>query len=211
MRTSASPTEHPAEGTALDPTKWVDRHGDYLFRYAFGRVRRSEAAEELVQEALLAAWRGRASFRGRASERSWLTAILKRKVIDWLRAAVRDRKRQEEKADDSWADKLFTSGGRWKRGPDEWASDTPESGIERDEFWTAVAGCTQKLPTRLRDVFVLWHLEEQSSDDVCRAAGVTTNNLWVMLYRARLRMWRCLSRAWYDIDPDDRSTKGDQS
>ena len=198
--------QHPPP---LDPTGWVERHGDYLFRYAVGRVRRGDVAEELVQDALLAAWRGRAKYGGRASERSWLTAILKRKVIDWLRQTVRDRLRTEESADE-WADKLFTSGGQWKSGPTEWASETPGAGVERTEFWAVVAGCTQKLPNRLRNVFVLWHLEEQSSDDVCQAAGVTSNNLWVMLHRARLRMWRCLSRAWYGVDPDERSERRDE-
>lgn len=206
---SPTPLHNPTlNEPPLDPHRWVDRHGDYLYRYALGRVRQGEAAQELVQETLLAAWRGRAGFRGRSSERSWLTAILKRKVIDWLRRAVRDRK-QTDKAD-GWADKLFTTDGRWKSGPGEWASDTPEAGAERDEFWVVVGGCTHKLPPRLRDVFVLWHLEEQPAEGVCRAAGVTTNHLWVMLHRARLRMWRCLSRAWYGIDPDDRAGTGGQ-
>ena len=85
----------------LAPDAWVDRHGGYLYRYALGRVRRQEVAEELVQETLLAAWRGRAGFAGRSSERSWLTAILKRKVIDWLRATVRERDRVgDAQADD---------------------------------------------------------------------------------------------------------------
>ncbi len=209
MSPSTSVPRSPPHASPLDPAGWLERHGDYLFRYAVGRVRRGDAAEELVQDTLLAAWRGRAGFRRQASERSWLTAILKRKVIDWLRQAVRDRQRADESADE-WGDKLFTARGSWKSGPGEWASDTPEAGVERDEFWAAVAGCTRKLPTRLRDVFVLWHLEEQSSDEVCRAAGVKTNNLWVMLHRARLRMWRCLSRAWYGVDPDERSERRDE-
>lgn len=192
----------------LAPSAWLDRHGDYLYRYAIGRVGRDDVAEELVQDTLLAAWRGREAFAGRASERSWLTAILKRRVIDWLRKAVRERRRTEQSAD-GWADKLFTSDGRWKSGPGEWASDTPEVGVERTEFWAAVGGCAQKLPHRLRHVFVLWHLEEATADDVCAAAGVTTNHLWVMLHRARLRMWRCLSRAWYGVDPDERSERRD--
>ena len=79
------------EGRAIDPAGWVDRHADYLYRYALRTVRRPEAAEDLVQETLLAAWKGRAEYRGGAAERSWLTAILKRKAVDWLRRAVRER------------------------------------------------------------------------------------------------------------------------
>src|SRR5262249_55627616 len=75
----------PTERVATDPGGWVERHGDYLYRFAAAAVRHRQAAEDLVQETLLAAWRGRTGFAGGASERTWLTAILKRKVVDWLR------------------------------------------------------------------------------------------------------------------------------
>ena len=61
---SDSPNHEPA---AVDCQLWVDRHGDYLYRYALRTVRRSEVAEDLVQETPLTAWRGRAGFAGRAS------------------------------------------------------------------------------------------------------------------------------------------------
>ena len=38
----------------LSPETWVDEHGDYLYRYAWSRLRDSNAAEEVVQETLLA-------------------------------------------------------------------------------------------------------------------------------------------------------------
>jgi len=50
-----TPSESRLEGHAIDPQRWVDLHGDYLYRYALRIVRRLEAAEDLVQEALLAA------------------------------------------------------------------------------------------------------------------------------------------------------------
>ena len=98
-------------GESLDPPRWVERHGDALYRYALARVRRSEAAEELVQEALLAAWKGRGRFGGRATERSWLVAILKRKVVDWLRRSVRERG-QAAAEKDAWLAEQFTASGR---------------------------------------------------------------------------------------------------
>ena len=65
------------ERTAVDAGHWVERHGDYLYRFAAAAVRHRQAAEDLVQETLLAAWQGRGGFAGEASERTWLTAILK--------------------------------------------------------------------------------------------------------------------------------------
>lgn len=199
-----SPMPDRCSASPLDPHGWVDRHGDYLYRYAVAKVGRG-AAEDLVQETLLAAWRARANYGGRASERSWLTAILKRKVIDWLRATIRARKDE----DDRWADAQF-AGGKWKSGPTEWATGAPDTAAEREEFWGVVAGCADKLPARLRAVFVLRHLDERPTDEVSRAAGVKPNNLWVMLHRARLRMWRCLTRHWYGLDPDEQSERRDE-
>ena len=191
-------------GPILDPEKWVDAHGDYLYRFALARVRNPETAEELVQEALLAALTARHSFRGRSTERSWLTAILKRKAIDWLRAEVRKRVRHEP-LPDKWADGQFTRGGKWKKKPDEWSADDPGREMTRDDFRDALATCLDRLPARLRQAFVLRHVDEQAADDVCEAVGASSANLWVMLHRARLRLWRCLSVNWFGEDPRESS------
>lgn len=66
----------------IDPGKWVDDHGDYLFRYAFVRLHDECRAEDAVQETLLAALKNLNTFGGRASERTWLTGILRNKIVD---------------------------------------------------------------------------------------------------------------------------------
>lgn len=184
----------------LDPAGWVDAHGDYLYRFALARARDPEAAEELVQETLLAALTSRHAFRGRSSERSWLTAILKRKAIDWLRAEVRKRVKQEP-LPDKWADAQFTRGGKWKAKPDEWSADDPGREMTGADFRHTLAACLEKLPPRVRHAFVLRHIDEVAAEDVCDAVGASANNLWVMLHRARLRLWRCLSVNWFGEEP----------
>lgn len=187
------PAMKPLSDEVLDPQRWLERHGDYLYRYALAKIRRSEAAEDLVQDALLAAWRGREKFVGIAAERSWLTAILKRKIVDWLRQSIRERSRQTTLDPDIWVEGLFDRTGHWSRGPARWPGDAPGSNLERAEFWNALHGCADQLPGRLRDAFVLWHLEEQSTQEVCGSLAITPTNLWVTLHRARLRLWKCLS------------------
>jgi Sigma-70 region 2 len=66
-------------------SRWVDDHGECLYRYALVRVRKPEVAEDLVQETFLAAVRGFEKFGGRSSERSWLVGILKNKIVDHFR------------------------------------------------------------------------------------------------------------------------------
>jgi len=114
-------------------------------------------------------------------------------VIDWLRTAVRERAAiADEPADD-----VFDKAGKWRIGPKRWVSVAPDAGVERAEFWDVIRRCSAKLPPRLRDAFVLWHLDERAGDEVCRAIDVSPNNLWVMLHRARLGMWQCLTKRWY--------------
>lgn len=190
----------PDQTVTLKPAGWVDAHGDFLYRFAFVRVRNAETAEELVQETLLAALSARHRFRGRSSERSWLTAILKRKVVDWIRVSVR-RKETVEPLADTIAEGFFTTSGKWKTKPDEWATADPGHELTRAEFLEIFSKCLSKLPERLRQVFVLRYMDEKSSAGVCQDAGVTAANFWVMLHRSRLRLSRCLSLNWFGEDP----------
>ncbi|MBY0457549.1 MAG: sigma-70 family RNA polymerase sigma factor [Gemmataceae bacterium] len=185
---------------ALDPDTWVDAHGDHLFRYALARVHNRETAEDLVQQALLAALTALRGFRGRASERTWLTSILKRKVADWLREAVRRNARQEPLPDGP-TDALFTRSGAWRKQPGGWPTDDPAREMVGAEFRAVLAGCLGKLPPRLRQAFVLRHLDEAAADEVRRTVGVTAINLAVMLHRARLRVWQCLATNWFGGEP----------
>ncbi len=185
----------------FDPRSWVERHGDYLFRYAIARVRQADAAEDLVQETLLSAWKGRAEFSGHATERTWLIAILKRKAIDWLRKRVREQLHAVAAERDRFAESPFDRRGGWKVPPGRWNRSTPVEPLDREEFWATIHSCLDKLPTRLHEAFVLRYLDEAASDEVCRELGLTPSNLWVVLHRARLRMWWCLSRNWFGEEP----------
>ncbi|MGB5369599.1 MAG: RNA polymerase sigma factor, partial [Flavobacteriaceae bacterium] len=69
----------------LNPELWVDNYADYLFNYAIGRVSDVEIAKDLVQETFVAGLHSAKNYKGEAAERTWLIAILKRKVIDHYR------------------------------------------------------------------------------------------------------------------------------
>src|SRR5574341_1192755 len=74
---------------SLDPNRWLDEHGDYLYRYALVRVRDSAAAEDLLQETLLAGMKSYPQHEGRSSERTWLVGIMRHKVVDYFRQLAR--------------------------------------------------------------------------------------------------------------------------
>jgi len=69
----------------LNPDKWIDNYADYLYNYAVTRVSNTEIAKDLVQETFFAGLKSAKNFQGKATERTWLVAIMKRKIIDHYR------------------------------------------------------------------------------------------------------------------------------
>jgi RNA polymerase sigma-70 factor (ECF subfamily) len=53
--------------TVFDAALWVDAHGDFLYSFAFSRVRDQWLAEDLVQDTLLAAMQAKNSFESKSS------------------------------------------------------------------------------------------------------------------------------------------------
>ena len=65
----------------------VVAHRAYLVRFAMRRLRDPMLAEDAVHDVFEAVLSGRASFAGRAALRTWLTAVLKNKIVDAMRRA----------------------------------------------------------------------------------------------------------------------------
>jgi RNA polymerase sigma-70 factor (ECF subfamily) len=182
----------------IDPAAWLERHGDYLYRYALGRLRSAQAAEDVVQETFVGALKNKDGFAGGSSERTWLVAILKRKIVDTFRRKQCERPVSELTAEDGSTDDLFDARGHWKRGPAAWTRG-PGAALDREEFWTAFRNCLGKLPEQMADAFTLREVEGLDGKEVCNALDVSANNLWVMLHRARLRLWKCLGNNWFSV------------
>ncbi|HXQ00636.1 MAG TPA: sigma-70 family RNA polymerase sigma factor [Solirubrobacteraceae bacterium] len=70
-----------------------DRHCDVAFSLAYRICGRRASAEDVLQEAFLAAWRSGARYdRQRGSVRNWILRIVRNRAIDALRrGSVRDR------------------------------------------------------------------------------------------------------------------------
>ncbi len=186
--------------TASDPESWVDRYGDYLFRFALGRVRNSSVAEELVQETLLAALKSRERFAGKSSERSWLTGILKHKIIDHFRQSIREEPVEDIQAFDAEWENSFDAEGHWRaaegKAPADWGQSA-SSALQQKEFFGVLQRCLSKLPARIAAVFALRELEEQDTETICKSLDLSPTNVWVILHRARAQLRRCLEVNWF--------------
>ena len=180
-----------SDDQAGDPEGWVDRYGDYLYRHAMLRLRSPEIAADLVQETFLEALRGRKTFAGRSSGRTWLVGILKHKIVDHFRRTGR-----QQALANGVVDSAFDGRGHWKIGPAAWRGE-PSRNLETREFWEAFGRCLSKLPAGLADAFILRELDGLDSDEVQDVLNITDVNLWARLHRARSLLRNCLESNWF--------------
>jgi RNA polymerase sigma-70 factor (TIGR02943 family) len=183
------------------PREWVSRYGDYLYNYAYMRLRDSTAAEDMVQETFLAALKAHGRRTGEATEITWLIAILKNKIVDYIRKVSRERTQEHIDELPVESEGLYEDSGQWRghwiprRGPVAWGGD-PSRMVENKQFWEVFERCLAALPRQFARVFTLYVTEEMTTEKVCNILNVTATNLRVMLHRTRRQLRRCLELNW---------------
>ena len=182
----------------------MDNYADYLYSYAVVRLSDAELAADVVQETFLSALKAREGFQGNSSEKTWLTAILKRKIIDIYRKRASSRESSYEDHAHNITDENFSRGeapyqGYWKddRAPNS-HSLLPDGELENEELRRILEMCITHLPKNLADVFILKMIDEAKTEEICKELDITPSNLWVLMHRARLKLRGCLEENWME-------------
>lgn len=179
----------------VDPADWVERYGDYLFRYAMLRLRDRAASEDLVQETFLAALTGRDAFAGRSSEATWLVGILRHKIADHFRRHSREISFPDRDPRDPAEEAIFNASGHWASAPADWGTH-PADLFRQKEFLAQLTECLSELSPNQANAFTLREIEGLGTGEICKVLHVTETNLWVILHRARMLLRRCLETRW---------------
>jgi RNA polymerase sigma-70 factor, ECF subfamily len=172
------PTRPAAMNAATAPIAEVVAHRAYLIRFAMRRLRDPMLAEDAVHDVFEAVLSGRATFAGRAALRSWLTAVLKHKIVDTMRRSPLHESLAADGDDDAGSPGHDIACPL--PGPEEVAE-------QRELLERALAGI-DALPAGLRDAIRLRVLEERSAESACRELGISEENLFVRVHRARKRL-----------------------
>jgi RNA polymerase sigma-70 factor (TIGR02943 family) len=170
----------------------------YLLRFARLQLRNEAWAEDAVSETLLAAIAKPQSFAGQSQLKTWLVGILKHKVVDTLRANLR-----EVNASDLFADREgdeldaigFKVDGHFLEAPAQWGN--PDQDLSQLQFMAVMDACVAKLPPAQGRLFLMREWLEMDADEVCKELNITATNLYVQLHRARLRLRECLELNWF--------------
>src|SRR5439155_14968787 len=120
----------------------LETHRLYLLRVAVLQLRDNTLAEDVVQESLLAALQSEAGFTGKSSVKTWLTGILKHKIVDAIRRKQREpisASTLDEEADLEDFEGLFKENGAWQAPPADWGD--PEQSLSRRQFFDIMEFC----------------------------------------------------------------------
>jgi RNA polymerase sigma-70 factor (ECF subfamily) len=180
---------------------WVEvtRERPFLLRLARLQLASDADAEDAVQETLLGALRGWAGYERKSSLRSWLTGILRFKIID----AIRQRRllplplSQALDADQSdfSIDALFTDEDAWH--PDVFVDTVCGAAqAEQQQLLDIVELCMARLPEQTARLFLMREYLGLELAEIEEGAAISGGNLRVVLYRARMRLRECTVRAW---------------
>jgi len=186
--------------TPKNKSDWLTEHGDYLYRFALARLRDPHQAEDAVQETLLAAIQNQ-TFEGKSAARTWLTGILKHKIIDLMRRNSREQAMgdiaedlPQDLPEDGGMDDFFDETGHWADKPQSWGK--PEGELEQKQFLGILQQCMDKLPPKLASLFMMREVHESDNEEICKELDISSTNAWVMLYRARMGLRKCLELHW---------------
>lgn len=184
-----------SSGHILNPDNWVNLHADYLFNYTINRVGNYDVAKDLVQETFFAGLKGINNFQGLANERTWLIAILKRKIIDHYRK-INSIKGKAEVRMNFYAD--GDNEGDWieERVPNSWNNEI-EKNIENEELSVVLEQCINNLPEKYAMVFRMKTIQQIETEDICKELEITSSNLWVIIHRARTQLRKCMEDNWF--------------
>ena len=187
----------PGAAATSAPDQWVTLYGDLLYQYCLPRVHDQSVAEDLVQDCFLSALRSLSSYRGEASEKNWLIAILKNKIIDYYRRKASGQVVATLQTSDAATDDMFTDHDHWESDRAPVSSISADKDLDQKELKRLIEHCHKRLKALQQEVFTLKYLAEMDSTDICKVLGISASNYWVLNHRARLQMRECIEKHWY--------------
>ncbi|MCS3871564.1 RNA polymerase sigma-70 factor (ECF subfamily) [Chryseobacterium ginsenosidimutans] len=179
--------------------QWVDEFADFLYAFAIKRVNSKEEAEDLVQETFFCACKGYEQFKGECSLKTWLTKILKNKIIDYYRKKSSNQKYEVYLSDteESFENAFFDENnyGRWKENIHKnYVSENTDSYVLSKEFYHILEFCLQKLPPKLKPVFIAKYILDEDAEKICKEFNITPSNYWTLLFRSKTLLRSCLEK-----------------
>ncbi len=171
----------------------MQRHQRRVFNMILRMLQDYEEANEITQEAFLAAWKGLPAFRGEALFSTWLYRIAYNCCLRQLEQRKQERTLQVAMQ----AEQILQRMSEEKLA---------EEMIELHDWQMAVRKQLEKLPTRYRLVLILRHLQEMTYEEMAEVLAIPVGTIKTHLFRARhLLKERLLAQHIYSAESQELS------
>ncbi len=173
---------------------WVYQYSDYLFNWAYSRIKNREVCEDLVQETFLAALKAYYQFENKSLPKTWLTAILKRKVMDYFRQNT-NKPQFNYTAENAT---FFDTKGYWNQTQYPYTWPAEGELLDQDSFLNALQSCLEELSEKSRAVVLAKYIENKKHDEICQELSLSASNYWQVLHRTKLLLRKCLEVKYFN-------------
>ena len=173
--------------------QWVRDYTAPLLQRAQYLLDDEDEAQDLVQETFLTACDALSRFEGKSSPLTWLTQILRHKVMD------RYRKHYRGEGTIS-LEQYFDGVGNWldPRVTQPWESASEEElNLDNEDFARTFSQCLEALPPKWKQVIKLYYLAEEETGSICQDLSLSPTYLWKLLQRGRMQLRACLESRWF--------------
>ncbi len=152
----------------------VEAHQTAAYRLAV-RMCGVDAAEDVTQEAFLAAWRGLPSFRGECQFSTWLYRLVSNAAVDYLRREKKHRGSED-------VDELEVADG----------APSPQEKSEQRDTREAVRRALGALSPEHREILLLRYMQELDYGEIAAALGISEGTVKSRISRAKARLREAL-------------------
>lgn len=173
----------------------VARHSRTLFHTAYRLTGNEQNAEDIVQEALLKAYRKLDKFDRRSEFGTWLYRITVNSAMDLMRKEKRRTARAP--MDGGLEMETFAS-----------AEPTPDRIAASGEMGRAVRRVLAGLSPLERSAFILRHFEGRTTTEICETLGIRTGATKQAVFRAVRKLRTALEPMLRSTDLDGQTQEG---
>lgn len=180
-------------------SEWVHSYSDYLLSWALRKVNQRANAEDLVQDTFLAAFKNLDTFEQKSSPKTWLLAILNRKIIDYYRKSSQKAvslEGLEQQSAASFTDSLFNEKGHWNKHHFDSTWEQESNLLDNPVFVQTLNSCLERIPQNWQSALFSKYTLEKEAKEICKELDISMANYWQILHRAKLALKKCIDGKW---------------
>ncbi len=159
----------------------VNRYLKSIYNFAFRFCNSADEANDLTQEVFLKVWKNLKRFNPNQGFKTWLFAIARNTIIDWLRknksVAFSSLDTEEERFEDSLVD----------------IDPLPDEVLSRKEIAHELEKALIKIPPHYKTIILLHDIEDLSFEEIAKIVGRPMNTVKSQYRRSLLMLRKYLS------------------